>query len=190
VEAEDGDSAAMFVEDDLVEAGSLYLRNFDAFTVMVLASAPIEIALAVSHWPSHVIAIVCALVFAFFTVIGILGGSPLVVALFFIAFLASLWLLLSYGRTTVTQDGVRHEAPLGRHAIDWGEIKSALVDSGGNTVVLKGEGKQLVLPHFVFWAGPDKHAAQAFLLDELDWRGVQLKHGFAAFHISRNTRVT
>jgi drug/metabolite transporter (DMT)-like permease len=150
---------------------------------------PAEYAFTVSHWPAHMLAFVVGAVFAFFTVLGVLIQSPLVIALFLVAFLGAVWLLLAFGETKLTERSVTHSALLGRFAIGWDEITEVVVDSGGNTVVLRGGGKQLVLPGFSFWAGREKRDARDIFEDELEWRSIPLKSAFAAFAVSRNTRV-
>jgi hypothetical protein len=135
------------------------------------------------------LAFVVGAVFTFFTVLGVLIQSPLVIALFLVAFLGAVWLLLAFGETKLTERSVTHSALLGRFAIGWDEITEVVVDSGGNTVVLRGGGKQLVLPGFSFWAGREKRDARDIFEDELEWRSIPLKSAFAAFAVSRNTRV-
>jgi hypothetical protein len=199
VEPDDSRNVALFVEDDVVEAGSAFLVDFDKFTVTLLDIEPLEgeaaawprggRSLIVSHWPAHAIALVSGLLFAFFTVSGTVIESPFVIVLFLAAFLACVWLLVAYGKTTLSEQSVVHSALLGKNQMDWDEITEAVADSGGNTVVLKGKGKQLVLPHFFFWAGREKENALDIFLHELGSRDIPLKRGFAAFAVSRNTRT-
>jgi hypothetical protein len=198
VEADDSGSVALFVEDDIVEAGSAFLADFDKFTVTLLdiepageeeENWPAEYTFAVSHWPAHLIAIVSAIIFGFFAILGFVIKSPLVAVLFSAAFLSCVWLLLAYGKTTLTERGVTHTALLGKYAMEWSEPTEVVVDSGGNTVVLKSGSKQLVLPGFSLWAGREKRDARDIFLDELEWRNIPLKRGFAAFAVSRRTRV-
>jgi uncharacterized protein YwqG len=146
-------------------------------------------SLTVSHWLARLVGVAGAIVFTFFGILGIVSNSPCAVILFIPLTLASIALALLYGRTTIGQQGILHSAPLGCYALEWGEIRAVVIDTGGNTVVFKGEGKQLVLPGFAFWAGRDKPAAMALLGEELKQRGIEVSRGFAAFAISRHCRV-
>jgi hypothetical protein len=145
-------------------------------------------SVTVSHWPAAVISVVGTVVFGFFTALFITQGSPWA-ALFLIFAAVSFSLLLLYGKTTITAEGLTQSAPVGRHFIAWDEIKSVTFDGRDNTIVLKGQGKQLVLPGFSLWAGRQKTAARRQLSDELQRRRIPTTTAFAAFAFSRNTRV-
>lgn len=146
-------------------------------------------SLTVGHWPARLIGVVGVIVGVLFSALAIATGAHCE-AVFFLLFTAvSLLMALVAGRTSMDQWGIRLSSPLGTYALDWDEMIGAVIDSGGNSVVFKGEGKQLVLPGFAFWAGRDKAEMRRLIDDELKRRGIQISRGFAAFAVSRHCRI-
>lgn len=152
-------------------------------------SHPPAVSWTVSHWPTRLIGVVCAVVFALLAALGVAADSPCAIVLFLPLTPVSIALALLYGQTTMNQWGITHSAPLGRYALDWDEMDAVVLDSGGNTIVFKGEGKQLVLPLFSFWAGRDKAAMGGLMALELKRRGIEISRGFTAFAVSRGCRA-
>lgn len=146
-------------------------------------------SLTVSHWPARLVGVLGILVFSFFAVLSWVFHSFWAI-LFIVLALVSIPLILLYGRTTMSQRGITHSAPLGRYALDWDEVRAVVIDKGGSTIVFQGEDKQLVLPAFSFWAGRDKTAMMGLLGQELKQRGIKISERFASFALSRHTRVT
>jgi hypothetical protein len=146
-------------------------------------------SLTVSHWPARLIGMVGTIVFVLFSALSIAANSPCGMVFFIPVTLACIPLALLYGRTSIDQWGITHSSPPGRYALDWDEINAVVMDIGENTIVFKGEGKQLVLPGFSFWAGRDKSAIRGLMDQELERRGIEISRGFAAFATSCHCRV-
>lgn len=89
----------------------------------------------------------------------------------------------------MSKQGITQIAPVGRYCIAWDDIRTVVIDKGGNSIAFKGDDKQLVLPGFSFWAGPDAAAMKDYMFAELERRGIETRVGFAAFAWSRNTRM-
>jgi uncharacterized protein CbrC (UPF0167 family) len=147
------------------------------------------LSLTVSHWPARLIGVAGVIVFALFSALAIAANSPCGMIFFIPATLACIPLALLYGQTTMNQWGIMHSAPLGRYALAWDEMSAVVLDIGDNTIVFKGEKKQLVLPALNFWAGRDKPAMKELMRQELKRRGIKISKGFAAFAMSRGCRV-
>ncbi len=157
-----------------------------------LAEVPLHSSIfsaTVSHWPARLIGVVGVIVFALFSALAIAANSPCGLIFFIPLTLACIPLALLYGQTTMNQWGITHSAPLQRYALGWDEIHEVVMDIGDNTVVFKGEGRQLVLPGFLFWAGRDRSAARELMARELKRRGIKTSKGFAVFAMSRHCRV-
>jgi hypothetical protein len=71
----------------------------------------------------------------------------------------------------------------------WDEITAVVVDKGGNTIVFKGEDKQLVLPGVMLWAGRDKAAAEKLMEVETARRGIKPMIDFVPFAFSKGARL-
>ena len=130
-----------------------------------------------------------AIVFALFGALAIAANSLCGMIVFLPLTLACIPLALLYGRTSINRWGITHSSPLGRHALAWDEMNAVVMDIGDNTIVFKGEGKQLVLPGLALWASPDKPAIRELMGQELKRRGIEISRGFAAFAISHGCRV-
>lgn len=146
-------------------------------------------SLAVSHWPARLIGVIGVIVGMLFSALVIAIGARCEAVFFLLFTAASLLMALVSGRTSMDQWGIRLSSPLGIYALDWDEMIGVVIDSGGNSVVFKGEGKQLVLPGFAFWAGRDKAEMRRLIDDELKRRGIQISRGFATFAVSRHSRI-
>jgi hypothetical protein len=145
--------------------------------------------LCVSHWPARLVGIVCAIGFTLFAVVGALARWPVGSIVFVLLALASVLLILLYGRTVISEQGITHIAPLGRFGMAWDEITAVVVDKGGNTIVFKGEDKQLVLPGVMLWAGRDKAAAEKLMEVETARRGIKPMIDFVPFAFSKGARL-
>ncbi len=79
---------------------------------------------------------------------------------FWVFILMCLYMLISSGTVELDKDGIGNRNLTGHYRMFWQEVQH--MEYGPGALVLKGEGKRLVLPSITYWSGSDKRAALEF----------------------------
>jgi hypothetical protein len=154
-------------------------------------TGPKDPILTVNHWIPKGIGIFGALFFLFGAIGGFYTKQPLV-GIFFLIFSAySFFVFLLYGKTEMDKKAILQKSIIGSFKIKWYEVKGIEVDAGGNSIVFKGENKQLVIPGRSFWTGKDKKQMIELFNAQIEEKGLAVKYDtWAEFALSRNTRIS
>jgi len=102
-----------------------------------------------------------------------------------------LYAIGSTGRLTFSSVQVTYRAPLGTYAMSWSEVASVGIDTQGNALVFRGNGKRLVALGPAMWVSSDRSEIYPALIAFLAQRGIFLgQDALASFKIPSGCRVS
>jgi hypothetical protein len=109
-----------------------------------------------------IIAWVCIVFFLGCSIGAYLAGQYGPSSFFWIFILMGVYILVSSGMFTLSEDGVSHKNLVGCYRMRWEDVRQIEIGTQG-TFVLHGNGKRFILAPPVLWSGPDKPEAYALL---------------------------
>lgn len=90
----------------------------------------------------------------------------------FILFLNLVGLVLLAERVLLDTQGITQILPFGNYRISWDEIEHVRMGTTGQTVIVEGHGKRLVLSGLRHWYGAQTQTARKFFLHQIDMRNI------------------
>lgn len=75
-------------------------------------------------------------------------------------------------RLLLDSEGITQTLLFGTHRISWDEIERVRMGSTGQTMIVEGQGKRLIISGLRHWYGADAKTAQKFFLHQIDLRNI------------------